>query len=81
MAGPESQIKELELYYEDDGVTTGTLEQGTGQKRHGFWKYNSGGWHWRCGEGLNQPQDIPFQFGLINQEAKPWVVHMYMKAQ
>ena len=41
MAGPESQIKELELYYEDDGVTTGTLEQGTGQKRHGFWKYNS----------------------------------------
>ena len=36
MAGPESQIKELELYYEDDGVTTGTLEQGTGQTRHGF---------------------------------------------
>lgn len=52
MAGPESQIKELELYYEDDGVTTGTLEQGTGQTRHGFWKYHSGGWHGGCGERL-----------------------------
>ena len=66
MAGQESQVKELEPYYEDDGVPTGTLEQGTGQTRHGFWKYNSGGWQGGCGEGLNQPQDIPFQFGLIN---------------
>lgn len=67
MAGPESQIKELELYYEDDGgKLQELLSRGLARPDMCFWKYHSGGWHGGCGEGLNQPQDIPFQFGLIN---------------